>query len=136
MKESKDMGSANASRAAMGPLPHVAPEAEPSAAFTPGPWAVEGDFLVTLDPIENEYERRAISDLRYWHMPRNEANARLAAAAPDLLEALQLVLASLANGSFPPGMYVHARAAIAKALGPSTADTSEASDEVPGKQET
>jgi hypothetical protein len=43
---------------------------------TPGPWAVEGDALVTLDPVENEYERRLIADLRYFTIPKADTNAR------------------------------------------------------------
>ncbi len=56
---------------------------------TPGPWAVDGDFLVTLDPIERDYERCALADLRYFHLPRNDANAAfIAAANPAVVLAL------------------------------------------------
>jgi len=49
-------------------------------AATPGPWVVDGDFLRTLDPIEVEYERTSIADLRYFHMPLDHDNAAYMAA--------------------------------------------------------
>lgn len=50
-------------------------------AATPGPWNVDGEFLTTLDPVEQKYERRAIADLRYFHMPRDRDNAHFIALA-------------------------------------------------------
>jgi hypothetical protein len=47
---------------------------------TPGSWKVDGDFLVTEDPTELEFVRRAIADLRYFHQPRDRDNAAFVAA--------------------------------------------------------
>ncbi len=55
---------------------------------TPQPWAVEGDFMVTRDPVEIEFERCAIADLRYFHLPHDKANSALIAAAVNALPAL------------------------------------------------
>lgn len=50
---------------------------------TPGEWSVEDDFLVTFDPVENEYERRTIADTRYFRLPYADANAAFIASAPS-----------------------------------------------------
>ena len=54
-----------------------------------------------------------------WH-ENSEANARLMAAAPDLLAALEVIVKFLGDGpELPPGLklYERAQAAIAKAKG-------------------
>lgn len=57
---------------------------------TPLPWRIsdDGDFLETLDPVELDMERRAIADLRYFHMPFNEANAAFIVRACNSHDAL------------------------------------------------
>ena len=85
--------------------------------YTPGAWDVneftdlEGDHHVTVVaewngcPLAHMYE--AGSETR--------ANARLIAAAPELLEALQFVMS--AHGEQLDWAFEQARAAIAKATG-------------------
>lgn len=96
--------------------------AEPSAAFTPGPWAVSAtdDFLVVKGrqkiaatfPI-TEANPEASDDIE-------RANAHLISAAPDLLEALKDCLACWPHDFNSHGEELaeaKARAAIAKAEG-------------------
>lgn len=61
---------------------------------TPGEWAVDGRFIVTRDPIELEYERAAIADLDYFHMPYDRANALLIVEMKNALPALISALRS------------------------------------------
>lgn len=97
---------------------------------TPGPWAVEPDTGTIWGPAP-------CADTRGWgfkvadaHLPRSRydkhiatdgarnANARLIAAAPELLTALTGLLANLTEGDFISETRIDAaRAAIAKATG-------------------
>jgi hypothetical protein len=94
---------------------------------TPGPWhygpssALEGGFI-----IQGSYENGGGPRLpilgRTHNFPNNaEANARLIAAAPDLLEALKQCTAVLAGDTMHKGGLVAAleaaRAALLKAQG-------------------
>lgn len=76
----------------------TAPDA---AEHTPGPWRAEGDLIETAD---GHWIAEAAS-----HHPNYHANARLMAAAPDLLKALKLIL-PLAKGYSPRGQSERARA--------------------------
>ena len=90
---------------------------------TPGPWAVAIDQPAGDEPgptfpaiVEAEHGWH-IADLQViddhlGEAPR-EANARLLAAAPELLEALESMIASAKNHRIP--LTEKARAAIAKA---------------------
>ena len=95
---------------------------------TPGPWILDEESIDLLD-FELETHRIWINadgmHIGYVDGPRTEerkANARLIAAAPDLLEALKEIVKSLADQD-DEGMIEHvdpmikARAAIAKATG-------------------
>lgn len=59
---------------------------------SPGPWVVKNTFSGKLF-IENE--NRYIADVHEWFVdenkPESEANARLIASAPEMLEALEAV---------------------------------------------
>lgn len=82
------------------------------AAHTPGPWNAIGG---------NVWDSRAIVATGSWEHrseSEREANARLIAAAPEMLAALRLILASgpLANGMRDDGAMDQAREAVAKAL--------------------
>lgn len=89
---------------------------------TPGPWFVEefnGEFSLSFNvSAANE----SIAGLWYWTEDSNDksyANARLIAAAPDLLEAGKALLAALnINGyAIPESQGDALAAAIAKATG-------------------
>lgn len=91
---------------------------------TPGPWHV-GETATTIVFASDHY---AVCDAKVFHHVRDDsepaANARLIAAAPDLLAALRLFLADerfqVTVGGNPNAveqMLAQARAAIAKAEG-------------------
>lgn len=86
-----------------------------AAKHTPGPWFVDGVRFVRQEPAP----RHVICRLP---TTRNEGDARLIAAAPDLLEAVE-ELANLVelirSGDYTPDSFTTqpARAAIAKATG-------------------
>lgn len=105
--------------------------------YTPGPWFVTEDgtmtghhFVVTTDEHSDDFtEREDVAEISLpsWTKPNGlrgkkdqrhraeaEANARLIAAAPDLLEALKAVVAVAGRGTVE---FDRARAAIAKAEG-------------------
>lgn len=95
------------------------------SAFTPGPWKVyrtsDGERIIGIGCAENG---EGITDPRFglWGSgPEREANARLIAAAPDLLAALQAALPLLEELEQDDNTYyaeaVNARVAIAKATG-------------------
>jgi hypothetical protein len=87
---------------------------------TPGPWEV---FFVNnstvvvhaTDPDVDQPWQDADTLVATAH---NEPNARLIAAAPDLLLALRALMVTLQNGDVPTmGLFINADAAIAKAEG-------------------
>lgn len=97
---------------------------------TPGPWAVDADaypiFIYSesetwplIDELGNE---EGCKGAFIANTGDNKANARLIAAAPELLEALQAIVKSLVDQD-DEGMIEHAqqmidaRVAIAKATG-------------------
>ena len=86
-----------------------------TAKHTPGPWSVaEGDgcFIVETNDSVVRFEVAGLD------MEGDRYNARLIAAAPDLLEALE---AAVARQAYRPGegpeWWEQSRAAIAKAIG-------------------
>lgn len=94
------------------------------AAHTPGPWEVAGNCVRTQyrmgDPDNNG---TMVADVGVY-LPEREANARLIAAAPELLDALtDLFDYVVANGILKErsSRLAKARAALAKAA-PSTSD--------------
>ena len=109
-----------------------------SAAFTPGPWEAEktcyegrssGAFVINARTGKNK-TTRAVAHIKRSTVSPMEANARLIAAAPEMLAALIEMVAGDAEAiaraeeiglPFPPEMltaYIKACAAIAKATGP------------------
>ena len=73
---------------------------------TPGPWAISGDYGLLSSEIVARDGRRAIASVwtkragvrdEYDSWPEGEANARLIAAAPDLLAACGLEVPQIAN---------------------------------------
>jgi hypothetical protein len=83
-----------------------------STQHTPGPWKTNGDpYVSTADG------RRSIAFCdSHQQAHEDRANARLIAAAPDLLDALLRVLRDVASDGLD-GWEDQARAAIAKATG-------------------
>ena len=106
------------------------------ASHTPGPWGYvpsnehHGPYVVnqwgsgdicdcyTMSNL-NDYSVRNGGDSKPIHFQRDEAdaNARLIAAAPDMLEALELVIQWADGIGSPANMFNVARSAIAKATG-------------------
>ena len=87
---------------------------------TPGPWTHEGQGDIT--GIEDNGFGRGPVDVCSVYLRavegRHEANARLIAAAPDLLEALEYCLDCLGDEfALPSDCQSTARAAIARARG-------------------
>jgi hypothetical protein len=86
--------------------------------FTPGPWhRIDGDrnvYSASGAICKNPVILCGGSAARNW-----EANARLIASAPDLLEALDLMVTTHDEGGWPSATIVIARAAIARARGES-----------------
>jgi hypothetical protein len=89
-------------------------ETKPVPSHTPGPWKVRPSHDATGYPC---YFIHGISGEQKHHEPTLVANARLIAAAPDLLEACEdaLYTLSFANGDCP--VCKRLKAAIAKARG-------------------
>ena len=87
---------------------------------TPGPWVTKGPHIMEAGPSFNW-----VASVQVSNMPEWEANARLIAAAPELLEALQDLAEEAARSVYPQpdkpdsawAKLVRARAAIAKATG-------------------
>lgn len=84
-----------------------------SAGHTPGPWSFDG-------PLSSIIVWGAEPDIRVCFMTSDgpaKANARLIAAAPDLLEALRAFIAEADAGHVTIETDKAARAAIARATG-------------------
>jgi hypothetical protein len=85
--------------------------------YTPGPWTIQGSSINSVELRKNiAMYQRDISSMDEEH----QGNARLIAAAPELLEALRELLALLEEHQgeaqwYTHGHYNHARAAIIKA---------------------
>ena len=86
---------------------------------TPGPWEY-GEERGCCREIhaDNGPELYAIAQTRHGDPEICEANARLIAAAPDLLDELETLVRYAQGADIPPNVAVdRARAAIAKATG-------------------
>ena len=102
-----------------------------SGAHTPGPWFVEADgagiYVVTetmMVASPSPMDKHPTDSDEYIDGPETEANARLIAAAPELLEELRLMVQQFAqyvppapSGGNEAWRINKARAAIAKAEG-------------------
>lgn len=97
----------------------------PEHKHTPGPWSVAGVTIYSLN--KNEVNRFDARVQQGWDDSQErtsraecEANARLIAAAPDLLEALEAMLEAYDDGvgkDWERPYWLKAHAAIAKATG-------------------
>lgn len=83
---------------------------------TPGPWKVREDYAGAQSVVSAD---AFLARVGPPNTEQAEANARLIAAAPELLEALQGLLAAVEQGTLPGSGKAQdaARAAIAKATG-------------------
>lgn len=61
---------------------------------TPGPWTVNGHYIES-PPLRPNFGRRAVARVDYSHHSEIPANARLIAAAPELLAALKEAIATV-----------------------------------------
>lgn len=98
---------------------------------TPGPWIVGARYSGNKVEIANASYDKVICtvwthqfqgstfepDKQFQPLPYGAANARLIAAAPELLAALQAVADYWAGGDVPADIDAAMRAAIAKATG-------------------
>lgn len=88
--------------------------------FTPGPWSIFGPLSDKYDPAYRVSAERTLS-LTVSACPdgfvqgENKANAHLIAAAPELYEALELLLS--AQGQMEEKAIKMAKVALAKARG-------------------
>lgn len=84
---------------------------------TPGPWSAaeqfDGDESLGIAVSARRQEIVRIYDIG----GEGFANARLIAAAPDLLAALRGLVTTLEGMAVHPSHYAQARAAIARAMG-------------------
>ena len=90
-----------------------------SAKHTSGPWANDGGDITGIedDPANGCVGPVDVAHVYLRTVPgRHEANARLIAAAPALLDALECLLNALPSATTHPAIH-QARAALAKATG-------------------
>ena len=89
---------------------------------TPGPWTASFSFHGTKPGIGDVWqidaENHAVCTTQFCYAAETEANARLIAAAPELLEAASEALKGLELAGFDRSRQANGlRAAIAKATG-------------------
>jgi hypothetical protein len=89
------------------------------AGFTPGPWEVRGESIVTGD---SQYCIAVIEDDGGYEAPQRTENARLISAAPEMYAALQSVRTILnflnkATEPWAQKLLAETDAALAKAEG-------------------
>ena len=80
---------------------------------TPGPWKVEHNTAWNRDVDIRGCDGRQIA----FACSLNEADAKLIAAAPDLLEACKFIMDRIENVAITSKMQIKLRAAIRKAEG-------------------
>lgn len=96
------------------------------SAYTPAPWRIVDHLTETARVVGGEDGAQEVGTVWCTDFPDGAANARLIAAAPDLLAALEKVLGSATELGGLGGAYITvsgdtlraARAAIAKAVRP------------------
>jgi hypothetical protein len=93
-----------------------------NATHTPGPWHINEELSkrATYLVFSGDGNGYLVANVGNYHTDDKEceANARLIAAAPDLLEALRFIADDIAEGVKAKGSWERlARAAIAKATG-------------------
>lgn len=85
-------------------------------AYTPGPWTLNDARSTRVDLIDTQ-RGHAVGEI-VWVDVRNPADARLIAAAPDMLETLREIVGMLTDANDMRADALHAaRAAIVRATG-------------------
>lgn len=84
---------------------------------TPGPWQMRSQRIQRAATVEAPGRTPICVTTGVESKVTHEANARLIAAAPDLLAALEAVAEFWAGGDVPPELDAQMRAALAKATG-------------------
>ena len=84
---------------------------------TPGPWRAGGNHVFAKTASGGGEQWIASTDSPYVSARQPIANARLIAAAPDMLAALEMVAQDVRSGSFPTQIQTAIVKAIAKAKG-------------------
>jgi len=86
---------------------------------TPGPWVVESlvDGYDIHAPESGCFVATTSDPEMIWGAVTRKGDARLIAAAPDLLQALEALVADESKEYIPTRLWDAARAAIAKARG-------------------
>ena len=83
---------------------------------TPGPWTLNDARSTRVDLIDTQ-QGHAVGEI-VWVDVRNPADARLIAAAPDMLETLRAIVGMVLHpNDMRPEMLRAAREAIARATG-------------------
>ena len=94
-----------------------------SSNHTPGPWKIvknlDGVYAGTLSVVVGEAGEICGPRQIRTQDPNIEANMQLIALAPELLEALEAVIADTLKSDILPSVYKNAIAAIKKAKGES-----------------
>ena len=67
--------------------------------FTPGPWIADEDGLVDKIVVSRDYD--LIIDITHKNGKRNDADAYLISAAPEMYAELKYLLDAMENGAFP-----------------------------------
>ncbi len=97
------------------------PTTEAKAQHTPGPWRIngsvitaQGDMKLTVAIVPCKADARPLADAAAVSFAQRDANARLIAAAPELIEACRVCATALTVTQFNQGRDM-ASAAIARA---------------------
>lgn len=91
-----------------------------TGSHTPGPWEVGPMNGKPSVIYADDYDAPVIAQMAEWipdAAKQQEANARLIAAAPELLQALQNLVSDIDDGTVYGQRLAQAHAAIAKATG-------------------
>ncbi len=91
--------------------------------YTPGPWRISRtsgmEIFISHDHDQPNRVPGYFAEVRRFTSDNEqvEANARLIASAPELLEALELVISTYEEGGWPGATMTIVRAAVSKAKG-------------------
>ena len=87
---------------------------------TPGPWRRGGQSITADGILTGAWKEIAtvrIGSRNNWHDPEGDANARLVASSPELLDALRYMIENAEAAGWSEMMLFDARSAVARARG-------------------